>query len=69
MRASRTLAAASSPGSVFTMWATMGSPVSGTISVSGRTSAGLVLSGVAIDTVNHEMASSYTDEMPRVDAK
>jgi hypothetical protein len=51
------------------MWATMGSPVSVTISVSGRTSAGLVLSGVAIDTVNHEMASSYTDEMPRVDAK
>jgi len=27
------------------------------------------LSGVAIDTVNHELTSSYTDEMPRVDAK
>lgn len=69
MRASNTFAAAFSPGSVFTMCATMGSPVSGTCSVSGRTSAGRVCSGVAIPTVNHELVVLYTDGMPLYEFK
>ena len=46
MRASSTLAAASSPGLVLTMWAIDGSAVSTTLSVSGWETAGRVCRGV-----------------------
>ena len=57
MRASSTLAAAFSPGSVFTMWAATGSPVWGTCSVSGTTVTGAAeVTGTC--TVNHVPATT-----------
>ena len=51
MRASSTLDAASSPGSVLTMWAIAGSPVRASCSVTGSVIVGRVLSGVGVLTL------------------
>ena len=51
MRASSTLDAASSPGSVLTIWAIAGSPVKASCSVTGSVIVGRVLSGVGVLTL------------------